>query len=93
MLKRRRHRPGHYQPKPEICPNFTGPKPLTVFQGEDGKWGVKDGEGNIIFNPIYSLTPQTDEEKVSNTYRLGNQFEVFIITPEDWDILAFYSPD
>ena len=54
---------------------------------------MKDGEGNIIFNPIYSLTPQTDEEKVSNTYRLGNQFEVFIITPEDWDILAFYSPD
>lgn len=93
MPKRRRHQPGRYQSKSEIGPNFTGPKPLTVFQGDDGKWGVKDGEGNIVFKPIYNLATQTDEEKASNTYRLGNQFEVFTVTPDDWDLLAFCSPD
>lgn len=93
MPKRRRHQPGRYQPKPEIGPNFTGPKPLTLFQGDDGKWGVKDGEGNIVFEPIYNLGKQTEEEKASNTYILGNESEVFSVTPDDWDLLSFFSPD
>ena len=27
------------------------------------------------------------------TFKLGNQFEVIEVTPDDWDLLAFYSPD
>ena len=47
MPKRRRHQPGKYKPKPEIGPNFTGEKPLTLFQADNGLWGAKDGAGNI----------------------------------------------
>ena len=47
MPKRKRHQPGKYKPKPEIGPNFIGTKPLTLFQAENGLWGVKDGDGNI----------------------------------------------
>lgn len=92
MPKRRRHQPGRYQPKPEIGPNFTGTKPLTVFQGEDGNWGVKDGDGNIVCEPIYRIG-QTEEGRANNSYILGNGFEVISVSPDDWDILAFYSVD
>ena len=93
MPKRRRHQPGRYQPQPEIGPNFTGPKPLTLFQGEDGKWGVKDGEGNIVFKPIYNLGKQSEDDKASNTYILGNESEVFSVTPDDWDLISFICLD
>ena len=47
MPKRKRHQPDKYKPKPEIGPNFTGRKPLTLFQDSNGLWGAKDGDGNI----------------------------------------------
>ncbi len=47
MPKRKRHQPGKYKPKPETGPNFTGTKPLTLFQADNGLWGVKDGNSNV----------------------------------------------
>ncbi len=47
MPKRRRRQPGKYKPKEPLKPNFTGTKPLTLFQAENGLWGAKDGDGNI----------------------------------------------
>lgn len=95
MPKRRRHEPGKYKPKPEteIKPNFTGPKPLTVFQAENGLWGAKDGEGNIEIEPRYQLAPQTDEEKASNSHRLCAIDEVLLVTPDDWDLLCWCGLD
>lgn len=94
MPKRRRHQPGKYKSPPFVPePNFTGPKPLSVFQAENGKWGVKDGEGNIVFKPIYNLGKQTEEEKANNTYILGNESEVFSVTSDDWDLISFICLD
>ena len=93
MPKRRRHLPGKYQPKQPIHPNFTGSKPLALFQADNGLWGAKDGEGNIEIEPIYQRAPQTEEEKRTNTVRLVAYDHVISVTPEDWDLVAFCSPD
>ena len=95
MPKIRRHQPGKYKEKSpkELEPNFKGVKPLTVFQAENGKWGAKAGDGSIEIPAVYELLPQTEEEKKIQRFKLGNQFEVIMVTPEDWDLLAFYSPD
>lgn len=95
MPRIRRHLPGKYKQKSpnEFQPNFTGVKPLTVFQTENGKWGAKAADGSIEIPAVYDLLPQTEEDKKSNRFKLGNQFEVIEVTPEDWDLLAFYSPD
>ena len=95
MPKIRRHRPGRYKEKSPkaIQPNFTGVKPLTVFQADNGKWGAKAGDGTIEISPVYELLPQSEEDKKINRFKLGNQFEVIEVTPDDWDLLAFYSPD
>ena len=53
MPARKRHQPGKYKPKPELLPNFSGVKPLTLFQDTNGLWGAKDGDGNIEIAPIY----------------------------------------
>ncbi len=90
MPKRKRHLPGKYKPKKEIGPNFTGPKPLTLFQGENGLWGAKDGEGNVEIEPEYVRVEQTDAERLNNTVRLAKRGEVLLVTPDDWDVLAFY---
>ena len=95
MPRIRRHQPGKYKatsPK-EFPPNFTGVKPLTVFQAESGKWGAKAGDGSIEISPVYELLPRNEEDIKANRFRLGNQFEVIEVTPDDWDLLAFYSPD
>lgn len=95
MPRIRRHQPGKYKEKSpqEFIPNFTGVKPLTVFQDDNGKWGAKAGDGTIEISPVYELLPRTEEDIKANRYRLGNQFEVIEVTLEDWDLLAFYSPD
>ena len=65
MPKIRRHRPGRYKEKSpkELQPNFTGVKPLTVFQDEYGKWGAKAGDGAIEISPAYELLSQSEEDK------------------------------
>ena len=75
MPKRRRHQPGVYKPKPvpEPEPNFSGPKPLTLFQGEDGLWGAKDGAGNIEIEPIYRRAEQTEQQKQRDEVHLVSQ--------------------
>ena len=60
MPKRRRHQPRKYQPKTEYGPNFTGPKPLTLFQADNGLWGAKDGYGNIEIEQVYRRADQTE---------------------------------
>ena len=74
MPKRKRHQPGKYKPKPEIGPNFIGTKPLTLFQAENGLWGVKDGE---LRNEVYLASKDT----------------VLSVTPDNWDIVAWFSSD
>lgn len=45
MPKRRRRLPGRYKEKPELV--FKKPEfPLSLFQGENGLWGVKDAVGD-----------------------------------------------
>lgn len=93
MPKRRRHQPGKYKSKPEIGPNFTGPKPLTLFQADTGLWGVKDGVGNIEIEPVYQRAQQTEDDKEHNVVRLFYHDHVLSVSPDDWDLLAFFSPD
>ena len=95
MPRIRRHKPGKYKEKSPkaLQPNFTGVKPLTVFQDENGKWGAKAGDGIIEISPVYELLPQPEEDKKLQLFKLVNQFEVIEETPDDWDLLAFYSPD
>lgn len=95
MPKRRRRLPGKYKPKtePEIAPNFTGTKPLTLFQAENGLWGAKDGDGNIELKPIYRRIEQTEEEKMQDAVRLASADTVLLVTPDDWDILSWISSE
>ena len=95
MPRIRRHKPGKYKEKSynALQPNFRGAKPLTVFQDENGKWGAKAGDGTIEISPVYELLPQSEEDKKLQRFKLGNQFEVLEVTPEDWDLLAFFSND
>ena len=95
MPRIRRHLPGKYKEKSpkELQPNFTGVKPLTVFQADNGKWGAKAGDGTVEIKPEYELLPQTEEDKKINRFKLGNQFEVLEVTPDDWELLAFFSND
>ena len=69
MPKRKRHQPGKYKPKPEIGPNFTGTKPLTLFQADNGLWGVKDGNSNVEIEPKYQRAEQTEDDKALGIVR------------------------
>ena len=69
MPKRRRHQPGKYKPEPEIDPNFTDTKPLTLFQADNGLWGAKDGDGNIEIEPVYRRADQTESLYLSAAMR------------------------
>ena len=91
--KRRRHQPGKYKPKTELPSNFTGPKPLTLFQAENGLWGAKDCNGNIELEPIYNRIEQTEEHKLRNEVHLASRDTVLSVTPEDWDIVAWFSSE
>lgn len=93
MPKRKRHQPGKYKPKPEIEPNFTGRKPLTLFQAPNGLWGAKDGDGNIEISPIYQRADQTECEKLRGEVRLVSYDHVIKVSSDDWDLLSFISPD
>ena len=95
MPSRKRKTPGQYKEKPAFTdlPNFTGKKPLTIFQGENGKWGAKDAEGNIELSTVYELLPQTEEDKAANRHRLANEEEVLAVTPDDWDVIFWRSLD
>lgn len=93
MPKRKRHQPGKYKPKPVITPNFAGPKPLALFQAENGLWGAKDGSGNIELEPIYRRLPQTEEQKQRNEVHLASRDTVLSVTPEEWDIISWLSSE
>lgn len=93
MPKRRRHQPGKYQPKPEIGPNFTGSTPLDIFQADNGLWGAKDGDGNIEITPIYQRAEQTESDNQQGIVRLVAHDHVIAVSPDDWDLLAFFSPN
>lgn len=93
MPKRRRHQPGQYKPQPEPTPNFTGKKPLTLFQGENGLWGAKDANGHIELEPIYHRLEQTEGEIQRNEVRLASRDTVLSVTPDDWDIVSWLSSE
>lgn len=93
MPKRKRLQPGKYQPKPEIDPDFTGPKPLTIFQADNGLWGAKNGDENIEIEPVYQRTEQTATDNLQGIVRLVAHDHVIAVSPDDWDLLAFISPD
>lgn len=93
MPKRKRHQPGKYKPKPEIGPNFIGTKPLTLFQADNGLWGARDGNGNVEIEPKYQRAEQTEDDKELGIVRLIAYDHVLSVSPDDWDLLAFFSPD
>lgn len=93
MPKRKRHLPGKYKPETELPPNFTGPKPLTLFQAGSGLWGAKDGEGKIEIEPIYKRIEQTPEQKSRNEVHLASKDTVISVTPDDWDVVAWFSSE
>lgn len=93
MPKRRRHLPGQYKPKQEPTPNFTGKKPLTLFQGDNGLWGAKSGDDTIELEPIYMRLEQTEEEKQRNEVRLASRDTVLSVNPNDWDIVSWMSSE
>ncbi len=93
MPKRRRHQPGKYKPKTELPPNFQGIKPLTLFQNADGLWGAKDGNGNIELEPIYTRIEQTEAQKLRNEVHLASHDTVLSVTPDEWDIVAWFSSE
>lgn len=93
MPARKRHQPGKYKPKPEPLPNFSGIKPLTIFQGDDGLWGAKDGDGNIEIAPIYQRAEQTESDNQQGIVRLIAHDHVIAVSSDDWDLLAFFSSD
>mgnify|MGYP005906173083 CR=1 FL=1 len=93
MPKRRRHQPGKYKPKSEFGPNFTGAKPLALFQADNGLWGAKDGDGNIEIEPVYKRAEQTESDNLQGIVRLVAYDHVIAVSPDDWDLLAFFSPD
>ena len=95
MPRIRRHLPGKYREKSPkaLQPNFTRVKPLTIFPDENGKWGAKAGDGTVVIKPEYELLEQTEEDKIIKRFKMITQFEVIEVTPHDWDLLAFYSPD
>ena len=93
MPKRKRHLPGKYKPKAQLTPNFTGPKPLTPFQAENGLWGAKDANGNIELEPIYRRIEQTEEQKRRNELHLASKDTVLSVTPDDWDVVVWISSE
>lgn len=93
MPKRKRRLPGNYKPQTEIPPNFTGPKPLTLFQAENGLWGAKDGDGNIEIQPEYRRLKQTEEQKLKNEVCLASHDTVLSVTPDDWNIAVWFCLD
>jgi hypothetical protein len=93
MPARKRHQPGKYKPKPELLPNFSGVKPLTLFQDTNGLWGAKDGDGNIEIAPIYQRAEQTESDNQQGIVRLVARDHVIAVSPDDWDLLAFFSRD
>lgn len=93
MPARKRHQPGKYKPNPELLPNFSGVKPLTLFQDTNGLWGAKDGDGNIEIAPIYQRAEQTESDNQQGIVRLVARDHVIAVSPDDWDLLAFFSRD
>ena len=93
MPKRNRHQPGKYKPKPEIGTIFIGTTPLTLFQADNGLWGVKDGNSNVEIEPKYQRAEQTEDDKALGIVRLIAYDHVLSVSPDDWDLLAFFSPD
>lgn len=93
MPKRRRRQPGKYKPKEPLKPNFTGTKPLTLFQTENGLWGAKDGDGNIEIEPVYRRVEQTQEQKSCHEVHLASKDTVLSVTPDDWDIVVWLSSE
>lgn len=95
MPKRRRHLPGNYKPKPQEVPirNATGPAPLTLFQGEDGLWGVRDADGNIEIKPVYRRIENHHYQTAPEVAILASDSAVISVAPDDWDLLTFFSPD
>ncbi len=93
MPKIRRHQPGRYKPKKPIGPNFTGPKPLTLFQADNGLWGATDADGKIEIEPKYIRLEQTEEQKLRNEVHLVSIDTVLSVTPDDWDIVSWFSSE
>lgn len=96
MPKRKRHKMGNYKPKSFINDRcFNGIAPLTLFQSENGLWGVKDGLGNIEIKAEYHIAPQTEEEKACESRRLIHYLgdEVILISPYDWSLICYLCLD
>ncbi len=93
MPKRRRHLPGNYKPKQDKpIRNASGPAPLSLFQGEDGLWGVRDADGNIEIKAIYHRIEDHHYPTAPDVAILATDSEVISVSSDDWDLLTFFSP-
>jgi hypothetical protein len=54
---------------------------------------VKEGNGNVEIEPKYQRTEQTEDDKKLGIVRLIAYDHVLSVSPDDWDLLAFFSPD
>lgn len=93
MPKMRRRQPGKYKTKQPAVSNFTGSKPLTIFQAKNGLWGVKDGDGNIEIEPVYKRIEQTEKQKLRDEVYLASEDTVLSVTPDDWDVVVWFSSE
>ncbi len=95
MPKQKRHLPGNYKPKQQEAPirNANGPAPLALFQGENRLWGVRDANGNVEIKPIYNRIENHPYQTAPDVVILSDGSEVISVTPDDWDLLSFASPE
>lgn len=95
MPKQKRHQPGKYKQEVEsgFTLDFADRKPYALFQTNDGLWGVKNGDGEIVIEPEYHRAEQTDWEQAHDAVRLVSKNTVLIVTPDGWDVVAWISEE
>ncbi|MBF1367890.1 MAG: hypothetical protein HXN14_06850 [Porphyromonadaceae bacterium] len=93
MPKRRRRLPGRYQPKPAPDPDTYGLPPFSVFEGENGLWGVKDSTGRVIEPPEWHRAEQTEAKQREQGITLVQDFAVLYVYPDSWYAFPLLSGD
>lgn len=64
--------------------------PYSLFQGEDGKWGVKDNNGAIVYEATYIRRTEEDGE---DTFYDGSSQVCVFSTEDGFFPIAFWDPD
>ena len=70
--------------------------PLYSYQAEDGKWGFKDKQGNIVVNAKYDIVTELNEYGFAGVYQEGKWGVIDnkgneIVVPT-YELETYYSP-